>query len=135
MVEVGCGLGAILSRVTAKERFGYDVDGAVIRAARLLRGRSVTFIEGGFESVSQPAIDVLIAVNWIHDFPPEQIERWLSPLLPRCRYILLDAIDRSSPLSYQFYHDFAFLDGQAAVVRTDAFGEAHRRFILYEVGR
>ena len=38
VVEVGCGLGDILSRIEARDRFGLDEDANVIRAARFLHG-------------------------------------------------------------------------------------------------
>src|SRR4051812_42859244 len=82
VVEVGCGLGGILSRISASRRLGYDRDPAVIRAARFLHGRSIRFRVGDFEQVREPQIDLLIAVNWIHEFAPEEIERWIAPLLP-----------------------------------------------------
>ena len=71
----------------------------------------------------------------IHDFSPDQLERWLMRKLPTIRYLLVDAIDPSSPLSYRHYHDFSFLEGAAEPVFAGAFGEEHRRFILYKVGR
>lgn len=135
VVEVGCGLGAILSRIRAEERFGYDIDRGVVRAARFLHGRSVRFIEGGFDEVVETDIDVLIAVNWIHDFSPDQLERWLTPLLPSTRYLVVDAIDAASPLNYNYYHDFSFLEGMATAIGVEAFGEKCRRFILYKVNR
>lgn len=135
VVDVGCGLGSVLARVEAPQRYGYDVDRGAIRAARWLRSRSIQFCEGGFEAVRQTDIDVLIAVNWPHDFPPEQIERWIVALLPRTRFLLLDRVDPTSPLDYPYYHDFAFLAGRAKPVSVDKFGEDYRDFILYKVSR
>ena len=135
VVEVGCGLGAILSRISADERYGYDSEPGVVRAARLLHGRTVRFIEGGFEQVKQTNIDVLIAVNWPHDFPPDQVERWILPLLPSVRYLLVDSIDPAHKLNYKYYHNFCFLEGKADPVFESAFGEESRRFILYKVIR
>jgi SAM-dependent methyltransferase len=133
VVEVGCGLGATLSRVRAPERYGYDIDRGVVRAARFRYGRALTFREGGFEEVTQPAIDVLVALLWLHDFAPDQVEAWLTPLLPRVRYVLIDRVEPTSPLTYRHHHDFAFLDALAVATRTERFGEEHRHFILYEV--
>lgn len=133
VVEVGCGLGSILSRVSAAERIGYDVDRAVLRAARLRHGRAVTFREGSFDDVEEPAIDVLIAVNWLHDFAPDQVAAWLRPLLPKTRHVLMDRVEPTSPLPYRHHHDFAFLDGLAVAARVERFDEEHRLFVLYEV--
>jgi len=133
VIEVGCGLGAILARVEARQRIGYDVDSRVIRAARFLRSRAIHFRTGGFEAVSDPVIDVLVAVNWPHDFSAEQLEHWLMPLLTRTRYLLLDRIQSSSPTPYHHYHDFAFLSGYAKPIRIETLPENHPPFILFEV--
>jgi hypothetical protein len=135
VVEVGCGLGGILSRVKAERRHGYDRDPAVIRAARILHGRSVQFSVGGFEQVSDKGIDVLMAINWMHEFPPEQIERWILPLLPRIRYLLVDAINPGSVGGYRYFHDFHFMDKKARPASVSASAEPNRRFILWEVIR
>ena len=135
VVEVGCGLGAILARVNAAHRFGYDVDPGVIRAARLIRSRSIIFAEGGFDQVSQPHIDVLIAVNWPHDFPPDQMQSWFEPLYSRINYLLVDIIDPGSPSAYDHYHDYAFFEGHAERVAASDCGEKSRNFVLFKVVR
>lgn len=135
VVEVGCGLGVVLSLVRAPHRYGYDTDGAAIRAARLIRSRIIVFREGDMSSVDQPKIDVLVLVNWIHEFSPQQLADWLEPLLPRTRFLLLDAIDANNLLSYRYSHDFAFLAKKTNLIsETRAEGEG-RRFMLYEVTR
>ena len=134
VVEVGCGLGSILALVKGEQRVGYDVDSAVIRAARFLHGPSIDFRVGGFEAVAEPAIDVLIAVNWTHDFDPVQLEAWLMPLLPRTRYLMLDSIDPGEP-AYPHHHDFDFLRGRARQIASERLGESNRHFLLFETIR
>jgi hypothetical protein len=136
VVEVGCGLGYVLAPVRARQRYGYDVDGHVIRAARLLRGRRIAFIQGELSAVSQPRIDVLILVNWIHALSPAALEAALRPLLGRTRYLVLDAIDPDAPgSSYRHRHDFAFLDGQARHLLVAHAPNEARSFHLFEVVR
>jgi len=131
VVEVGCGLGAILAKLQAPERHGYDLDERVIRAARMLQDRRIHFHVGGFEQVSAPTVDVLIAVNWTHDVSAEELRNALLPLLRRVRYLLVDAILPGTP-GYRHYHDFAFL-GSASLVWADTLGEPNRTFLLYEL--
>lgn len=135
VVEVGCGLGSLLSLVDAVERVGYDVDLGALRAARLVHGRRATFIHGDMTAVTQPRIDVLILVNWIHDFSPERLDEWLTPLLPRTRYLLVDAIDADDTTGYRFKHDFSFLEGRVREVHEGRAVNEGRRFLLYEVLR
>lgn len=131
--EVGCGLGSILSRLNAPQRIGYDIDPGVVRAARLLRSRGIQFLQGTLDSVSVPRIDVLILVNWIHEINPDNLEQLLVPLLPRTRYLLLDAIDPDNSFGYRYKHDFAFLAGRAERVSVTRHPGEGRSFQLYEV--
>jgi len=135
VVEVGCGLGVALALIDAPQRWGYDIDLGAIRAARFLRDKSIHFIEGGLTEVSQDPIDVLILVNWIHDFSPEQLDTWLSPLLPRTRHLVLDAIDPDNTLDYRYMHDYTFLAGRATRLVSVRPASEGRQFHLYQVIR
>jgi SAM-dependent methyltransferase len=133
VVEIGSGLGYILARIAAPHRFGFDVDKGVVRAARLLNGRSISFVHGSFSSVTLPSMDVLILINWIHEVSPKTLEESLKPLLPRTRFLLVDAIDPDGDRGYRFKHDFAFLDSCTRKLSvTHPPGEG-RSFHLYEV--
>ena len=133
VVEVGCGLGSVLARIDAPVRVGYDVDAGVIRAAAALRSRAITFRVGGFPDVVEPAIDLLIAVNWLHDFSPDQLDQWFTRILSRTRYLIVDSISPTSPTPYRYFHDFEFLRDRTTCLRTETLGETHRAFMLFEV--
>jgi len=133
VVEVGCGLGVTLALIEAPQRWGYDRDAGAIRAARWLRDKAVRFVEGDLTTVAQDPMDVLILVNWIHDYSPEQLDAWLQPLLPRTRYLVLDAIDPDNPLHYRYAHDFAFLTGRAERMASVRPANEGREFHLYRV--
>lgn len=135
VVEVGCGLGSILSLVNAQDRVGYDLDAGAIKAARFLRDCNIRFVQGDMTAVSQPQIDVLILVNWIHEVSPEQLDDWLSPLLPRTAYLCLDAIDQDNLAGYRYAHDFSLLGTRARLLREARVKNEGRRFLIYEVLR
>lgn len=67
VIEVGCGLGGILSEIHVpnSQKIGYDVERNVIRALKFahpgLRGKV-----GSLSSLHRETIDILIAVNWLH---------------------------------------------------------------------
>lgn len=136
VVEVGCGLGDIVSRITAAQRVGIDCDGRVIRAARFLHpgGR---WIQGDTAALSrlfppEHRIDCLIMVNWIHALSPQELGAALMPVLPHVRYLILDAIDADDPQTYRHRHDFRFLDSAARrISATRVQGEA-RTFVVLE---
>lgn len=133
VVEVGCGLGSILNLVKAPVRLGYDIDEGAIKAARLLFGRRILFFHGDTSSVTQPQIDVLVLVNWIHEISPEELARLLEPLLPRTTHLLLDAIDPNGPSGYRYKHDFAFLHGRARLISVSRPAGEDRTFRLFRV--
>lgn len=133
VVEVGCGLGSILALVHAPERWGYDIDHGAIRAARLLRDRSINFRYGSIQSVTAGQIDVLILVNWIHELAPEELEQLIIPLVPRTRFLLLDAIYASNDCRYRYKHSFDFLRPFADPVRTFNMPEEGRSFIVMQI--
>ena len=140
VVEVGCGLGDIVSRVKARERFGFDTDTAVVTAARCLHPLSTRWIHGDTASVArvipaQHRIDCLIMVNWIHNLSPEQLAACVLPLLPRVGFLILDALDADAPASYCFRHDFGFLAGLAERVAMERSPGEPRRFEVYRVVR
>ncbi|MEO8464185.1 MAG: class I SAM-dependent methyltransferase [Gammaproteobacteria bacterium] len=140
VVEVGCGLGDILSRIEARDRFGLDADADVIRAARFLHPGKVRWLHGKIEDVVQvlpPAADMdcLILVNWIHNLSSAELAALLLPVLPRTKHLVLDAIDANAPASYRYKHDFAFLSKSAERVSVARSPDEPRSFILYKVAR
>lgn len=138
VVEVGCGLGDIISRVNAVDRFGIDSDSQVIRAARFLhRGRG-RWIHGDGNRIQlvvpqERKIDCLIMVNWIHNLSCESLSELLLPVLPRTRYLILDAIDADGPISYRYKHDFGFLSAVTRKLSESRVPGEPRRFIVFEV--
>jgi hypothetical protein len=135
-VEVGCGLGDIISRVSAAECVGIDADARVIRAARFLHRRG-RWIHGESSCVPRlfpgpRRIDCLIMVNWIHRLSPEELARLLHPLLATTRYLILDAVDAEAPQSYRHRHDFGFLGAAARRVSSVRVPGEPRTFTLFE---
>jgi hypothetical protein len=140
VVEVGCGLGDIVSRVKAVDRFGIDSDSRVIRAARFLHGGRGFWIHDDGNHIQRVVpqgrtIDCLIMVNWIHNLSPESLSELLSPLLPRTQYLILDAIDADGPSSYRHKHEFGFLSTVARRVSTSRVQGEPRSFVVFEVAK
>jgi SAM-dependent methyltransferase len=130
VVEVGCGLGEILTRLNASEIYGYDIDKGVIRAARFLHKGRVKFNYGSLVDLPIQKIDVLILINWIHEISPAILEAELEPLLSRTRYLLLDALD---PDVQGYKHDFQFLASRANLLSIIRPEQEKRNFHLFEV--
>ncbi len=62
VVEVGCGLGDVLSKINSRDKEGYDISTNVIRAAKFIHPLLKTYV-GSFENIINKSIEILIAVN------------------------------------------------------------------------
>ena len=136
-VEIGCGLGDILSRVDACERIGVDSDAGVVRAARFLHP-SIAWIHGDASAATRfltdgKTVDCLIMVNWIHALGEEVLEAILAPLLKRTRYLIVDSIDPGGPASYRHKHDFSFLASVAQRISIERVSGEPRCLLLFKV--
>jgi SAM-dependent methyltransferase len=110
VVEVGCGLGDIVSLIEAKQKIGIDPDKGAITLARLLHPRS-PFIVGDLTALDQVTgpIDVVLAIGWVHVVSPEYLSSALAPHLDRISYIILDHWAGRWGDGVGYTHDFAFL--------------------------
>jgi SAM-dependent methyltransferase len=110
VVEVGCGLGEIVSRVKSNKRYGIDVEKEVISAANHLYSHKVKFLVGSFEKILEiedSKVDLLICVNWIHGLEPQSLTNSIMNLIDKNKvhYLLFDRI-RKEQANYKFKHDF-----------------------------
>jgi hypothetical protein len=81
----------------------------------------------------QPAFDLAIMVNWLHNLTPDQIQAGLLSIKTPIRYFLVDQILTDlGPTRHQ--HDFdAIFGGQYKKINVfDDKGENARRLLLYE---
>jgi hypothetical protein len=110
-VEIGCGLGDIISRVDSENRFGFDFDNRVINASRILH-KNTTFLCGSFEDVLllNTKIDLLILVNWIHNISMKELENSIELInsTSSIQYIVVDEVLESIK-GYKYHHNFSKL--------------------------
>jgi SAM-dependent methyltransferase len=133
VVEIGCGLGEILSRIEAQHRFGFDLEAAVIAAADHQHGARATFRAGDLRRPEEIAgivnrpIDVLVAVNWPHIYPFEEFESAVAELgaLVPVSILVMDTIhpERSG---YEHYHSVRDIEAMGAIIATVPGGDGIR---------
>jgi hypothetical protein len=101
VLDVGCGLGDVISRVHAEKRWGVDLSAAAIAAARRLSGGQVSFAIGsGFapdeiaKVVSDRPIDLLIMTGWAHGMQLEQLVATIRSIQQKLsvRILLIDTV-------------------------------------------
>lgn len=129
VVEVGCGIGTVLAAIRPTRGVGYDTDEAAVAAAREI-GRRCEFRAGSFADVAEGEIDVLIAVNFTHNIPPEELRRCFEQVLTanRVKYVVVDSV------AYTYHHDYdAVLAGLCERVSTSEPFVSERRVLLYRV--
>ena len=109
VLEIGCGLGDIISRVNANKKFGIDQDINVIKVAKIFH-KNVNFKEGSFKEVSileENNINVLVMVNWLHELECKNIKNELFKLLEtkKINYLVVDEILENHK-GYKYHHHF-----------------------------
>ena len=101
VVEVGVGLGDILSRTSARNRVGIDFDLNVIKAARFIH-RKIYFICGSLNQLDDVVfesnvsdIDILVMCNWLHNVKFNEIKKSILDLQSKVsvKYLLIDLIN------------------------------------------
>lgn len=132
VVEIGCGLGDLVSNVAAPDRVGIDKDKNVIKAAEYLNGGKCRFVSGTFEEASLFKADLLIMVNWIHELAPDIIECNVKKLRSNYVYMLVDAIT-SNRGEYKYKHQFDFMSAIGEQIsRIDCDPTEGRSLLLYK---
>jgi hypothetical protein len=131
-VEVGCGLADVISRIRAPIRYGMDIDRNVLAAAREITP-DVRFLPGsldGIESLPEPHVDLLVALNWLHNIDGATIVSWLAPCLKSRRIgrMLLDETLIRSATGVT--HDFGSLLAEWMTVEAVLDNDSAHRLIL-----
>lgn len=132
-VEVGCGLADIISRIHAPVRYGMDIEENVLAAAREL-APAVHFRLGSLDQVAslpEERIDLLVALNWLHNIDGDKIISWLAPCLESGRIHRFLVDEMLTPSASGVTHDFGRLfHGWANVEAVVDVDNAHRLVML-----
>ncbi len=115
ILEIGCGLGDIISNVNYLKRVGRDRDPRVLSAAaflaRIKRKGEIVFSTFDFPNHTlNGKYNIIVMVNWIHDIPPEILKEKLND------YIMNNLTDDGELLidtvklkGYKYKHEIGFL--------------------------
>jgi len=110
LAEIGCGLGDTLSRIDFIDKIGYDQDINVLRAASWLHQNQANLQFGYFsfpESKLSTEYDIIIAVNWIHNFDPQTVGNiftdYFKNHLSINGFLIVDCVNNPK---YKYQHHF-----------------------------
>ncbi len=114
VLEVGCGLGDIIGKISCREKYFFDLSERVLRAAKFLQGISFSRSSNHYQAFDflteeiekDIRIDAAIFVNWIHGFEAsglrKRIGKIVSQNLKPGGVLVFDVIENNS--SYKFNH-------------------------------
>lgn len=134
VVEIGCGLGDILSRTSARNKVGIDLDLNVIKAARFIN-RKISFICASLNRLDdvlfESDVSILIMCNWLHNVKFNEIKKSIHDLQNRgnVKYLLIDVIDTDAS-GYKYYHTLDQCKDLGNVVNIIRSNDNVRNFVL-----
>ena len=110
IVDVGCGLGEIVGHISARKKYGYDINQRNILAASKLYP-DVEFGKGTFSDVCLGRIDVLIMVNFTFAIPPKELKEQIGMMKDRneISVFVIDTFLNNENTEYSFAHDGNYL--------------------------
>lgn len=91
-------------------KYGYDINCNNVVAAQFFH-KDTHFICGGFESVKNKNIEVLILVNFIHGIEPAELKTIINKLINEnhVKYFVIDIV---SGKGYRYKHNGSYLLGE-----------------------
>jgi len=109
VVEIGCGLGDIVSRVSAPSKFGIDREVSAVAVAKKI-DQSTRYIVASLDQVEDSLnyvdqVDCFMLINFTHNIETDLLVKELKHLLTRFRprYIFVDIIKHDFR-GYRYHH-------------------------------
>jgi len=136
VIDIGCGLGEIISRVKAQYRVGIDIDKSCIYLANKLN-KGPIYIEGSFDSVlalQVKEIDLLIIVGLIHGISMDTLSFHINQILDSktCKYIITDRYKEDYP-ERGIVHDLSKYNKRIKLINAYDDYEGYRDIMLWRV--
>ncbi len=108
-VEIGGGLGDIISKIKTKKKYLIDLDNKLKKIIHILH-KNIIFINGSFDEIKtiyEKNIDILILINWIHELDKNDILDGIYNIKKqkKIKYIVLDEINDNIQ-GYKYKHRF-----------------------------
>jgi len=114
VIDLGCGLCDILSRIRCNRKIGVDIDNNIIKACKFIFNK-IRFINASiFEDYDKlnlnniyfPKDNLLICLNWLHGYSWEKIQEVLKNMFisNNVDYLIIDIINFDPKNQYQFHH-------------------------------
>ena len=133
VVEIGCGLGDIISRIDSTTKIGFDICANVLAAASDYHNQNIRWELGSFLEAQKIEKDLLVAINFIHNLSPEELEKNILLNISTTKYFLLETISKNTD-GFRYYHDFSFMEKFSEQIDRQECGYGEpRELILFRV--
>jgi hypothetical protein len=141
VLEIGCGLADILSRVDGRLKIGIDPDIGVINASKSIFGNSCLFLQGDLENCSEKLIkenitkvNLLIMVNWPHILDFQTLSSGILKIIRdiQVNYLLIDLINDDAE-GYPFKHKISDMDKIGSIEFLEDGGDGARKLALVKL--
>ena len=127
VIEIGCGLCDILSRINCKKKIGIDIDQNIINTCKLIFSNRLNFINGSiFDDLGKLNLinqnfddkNLLICLNWPHGYPWIKIKESIKNLTlkNKVNYLMIDLINNDPTNNYKFRHRESSLLGLGSIL-------------------
>lgn len=140
VLEIGCGLGEIVSRIAAPRRFGADIDRGVLRAAAALHsgvryGPAALDDVRSLDSLTGGRAELLVMVNWPHTVAFDVLAPAIAALRDALglRHLIMDTIVEGTP-GYPHTHTPAQLSRLGEIVESRLAPDGVRWIHLLRLG-
>lgn len=140
LVEIGCGLGDIISNARYARRLGLDHESNVLRAAAFLarakcKGRIEWRVFEFPRAELEGRYDVIVLVNWIHHVRPDVLKAWVADYvnghLADGGEIILDTVQDAD---YEHNHSIEHLT-DALACRVERLGRYERQREVFAISK
>jgi SAM-dependent methyltransferase len=134
VVDIGCGLGEILSHIKSAERIGLDHDPQVLKAARFLYGSKIAFrtvsvfdAPAVASAIGNSEVDLAIMTNWSHGTPLPTLIETVKAVAQhvRYKYLIIDTV-RPDSMAGAKCHSVAEIGQLGPVLRSVSAGDGIR---------
>lgn len=105
-VELGCGMGEIISKVPCARKIGVDISESVIECAKKLH-TDIEFNVGSFNDITDKNIELFIMVNFLHDISGDVIKEAINGLISRncIKIFIIDRLENIDNSNYSYAHN------------------------------
>ena len=115
VIEIGCGLCDILSRINCAKKIGIDIDQNIIKACKVIFKNKVNFINGSiFDDLEKLDLinksfddkNLLICLNWPHGYPWIKLQKSINnlSLKNKINFLMIDLIKDDPTNNYTYMH-------------------------------